>query len=104
VLVERAFGQIVARRLAEYQHKHNLSDVATAGLARVKQPYWTRVRNGLAEREPPPGARAGERLISALAVSMPDLLHGAIDEVQVLKSAEIERLRASSGEAVGAPT
>jgi hypothetical protein len=88
VMLERAFGVIVARLLGEYQSAHRISDDTTSRLARVSQSYWCRVRTG--------SAAPGERLISGLAVSMPDLLRSAIDEVQELKGEEIARLRASS--------
>jgi predicted transcriptional regulator len=103
VPVERAFGKIVGRRLVEYQEQYKLSDHATARVARVSQSYWSRVHRGVVDPDAADTARVGERLISGLAVSMPDLLRLAIDEVQVLKAAEVRRLRAADGTAVGAP-
>jgi len=93
VLLERAFGVIVARRLREYQAVHGLSDVSVARLARVSQSYWYRVRSD--DR-----VSAGDRLMCGLAVAHPDLLRAAIDEVQVMKRDELARLRA--GDAAGA--
>ena len=88
VLLERAFVVIVARMLGEYQTARGISDDTTARHTRVSQSYWFRVRTG--------AAAPGERLISGLAVSMPDLLRSAIDEVQELKRVEIERLQAGA--------
>jgi hypothetical protein len=100
VLVERAFGKIIGRRLFEYQQSRRLSDVAVSGLGRVTPSYWLRVRRGVQQPGAADTSEVGERLISGLAVSMPDLLRSAIDEVQEMKAAELERLR---GDAVGAP-
>lgn len=86
MLLARSFGVIVARRLGEYQAVHRISDDTTARIARVSQSYWHRVRTG--------EAAPGERLISGLAVSMPELMHAAIDEVQELKRQEVARLQA----------
>lgn len=93
MLVERAFGQIVGRKLLEHQEAHELSDEATARLARVSQSYWWRVRRGLVDPEAREASTVGARLLDGLAVSMPDLLREAIDEVQALKAEAVERLR-----------
>ena len=88
VTLERALAAIVARRLGEYQASRSISDETTGRLARVSQSYWQRVRTG--------SAGPGERLISGLAVSMPDLLRSAIDEVQELRREEVTRLRSGA--------
>src|SRR3954451_4073877 len=80
--LDHTFGAIVGRRLREHQLSHRprpLSDGAVAALAQVSQSYWVRVRQG--------ETGVGLRLISGLAVSMPDLLRAAIDEIQALAHA-----------------
>jgi hypothetical protein len=104
MLVERAFGQIVGRLLVEHQVEHKLSDRATSRVARVSQPYWSRVHRGVVDPDAADTCAVGARLISGLAVSMPDLLRRAIDEVQALKSAEVERRGDRDGAVVGAAT
>src|SRR5439155_26808936 len=82
----RAVRAIVARRPRAHQVNHAprpLSDGAVAALARVSQSYWARVRQG--------EASVGLRLISGLAVSMPELLRAAIEEIQQLRRSELER-------------
>lgn len=93
LVLDRAFASIVARRLGEYQARQRWSDDRTAQLARVSQSYWWRVRNG--------EVGAGTQLISGLAVSMPELLHAAIDEVQTLVVEE--RAGAGAGASGQAP-